>query len=167
MRRAPAIAAVAVTALVAAAVAYRWVWIPNRCNAQITDFERQAMIATEAPTVEQSILLARSVLDGLRRIEPQCSAHPNLYMLMAFDEQTLGHREEAIATYRRLLRIAPRPEVYRAIGDLYFELGRIDEAVDNYVLACRFDPSMVERLDALEAQELVRKRLLRGTGSSL
>ena len=82
-----------------------------------------------------------------------------LYVLEADNEDLLGRREASIDALRRALTIDQRPELYFQIGTLLVELGRMDEAVENYVMGTRIRRSSTLNIPSPEAERRVRLRL--------
>jgi len=136
-----------------------WVWRPLSCNQSISDMAGRTRGARETGDVYRMTLLARENLAALRRLEPRCGMTVNLYLLEADNEDLLGRKEAAIERLRYALTVDQRPELYFNIGTLMVELGRIDEAVDNYVMATRIMQSPELGIASPEAERRVKMRL--------
>lgn len=132
---------------------------PLTCNQSLNELRVQTNQTSETSDSYKLALLARQNLEQLRRLEGPCRANVRLYMYEAENEDALGRKEAALAALQRGLQIDQRPELYHNIGTLLVELGRMDEAVENYVTAARLLPEDMENIDSPEAQRRVRERI--------
>lgn len=156
-------------ALIPIAVACTWGLIsfvsrPLSCNRSMARLQASTNLASETGDTYRATILARTNLAEMRRLEGPCRTTVNLYVLEANNFDVLGRKEDAIAALRRGLKVDQRPEIYFNIGTLLVELGRIDEAVENYVIAVRIAKSMVTAIPSPEARERVDRRLAQLAG---
>jgi hypothetical protein len=56
------------------------------------------------------------------------------------------------------LGVEPRPEIYMARGDALIQLARVDEAVESYATAVRFDPAYLQQIAPGVLQDRIRAR---------
>jgi len=77
-----------------------------------------------------------------------------------------GDRAAAIIEYQIALRIDRRPEIYFQLGLLQHEIGRDDDAMNNLVRACAFNPALLAEIadDALRSDIQRRVRGEYGAG---
>ena len=136
-----------------------WVYHPISCNQKVNEMRARTTIARETADTYRMTVLARDNLTALRRLEGPCRMTITLYLLEADNEDLLGRKETAIERLRHALTIDQRPEIYFAIGTLFVELGRMDEAVENYVHASRIKPLDGLFIPSPEAERRVRERL--------
>ncbi|PYQ27446.1 MAG: hypothetical protein DMF56_20030 [Acidobacteria bacterium] len=132
---------------------------PLTCNQSLNDLRARTEQTDQTGDSYKLIVLARQNLEQLRRLEGPCRTNVQLYMFEAENEDALGRKEAAIDALRRGLTIDQRPELYHNVGTLLVELGRMDEAVENYVTAARLLPEDVENIPSPEAQRRVRERM--------
>jgi tetratricopeptide (TPR) repeat protein len=145
-----------------AAVACGWailVWVvrPMQCNRVITDITRRTNSLDNIGNEYQRVARARTNLQTLRAL--QCDTDVRVPMLIGANEEALGQYDDAVTAYREALRADQRPEIYVAIGDALVQLGRVDEAVDNYVIAARFSPNVLENIMGEEIARRIRRRI--------
>ncbi|HJQ38103.1 MAG TPA: hypothetical protein VKB93_13280 [Thermoanaerobaculia bacterium] len=136
-----------------------WVVPPVECNQALNNMRGRTRVATETVNSYRQALLIRANLADLRRLEGPCRTNAYVYTLQAENEYALGRKEESIALLRRALAVDQRPEIYAAIGNTLFELGRVDEAVESYVIAARFNSLILEQIEADQIKREVVKRL--------
>ena len=151
-----------VLAVVAAACAwalYALAYRPLSCNWKLDALRSRTNGASQTVRDYQIAVLARQNLTDLRRCEDACGTNVLLYMLEAENENLLGNKEAAIALLRKGLTVDQRPELHMNIGALLLELGRMDEAVDEYVIAVRFTPQNLEMISDPEVARRVQERL--------
>ena len=135
-----------------------WSYEPLLCNQELNSMRARTSATGETVNDYRLALAVRDNLTRLRRLEGPCRTNPRVYMLEAQNQYLLGQKEASIEAIRRALAVDQRPEFYAAIGETLFELGRVDEAVDNYVIAARFNALV---LDQIEAEQVKRKVLER------
>ncbi len=138
-----------------------WVIPPLECNQALNDMRGRTRTASETVNSYRQALLVRANLADLRRLEGPCRTNAYVYTLQAENEYVLGRKEESIALLRRALTVDQRPEIYAAIGDTLFELGRVEEAVESYVIAARFNSLILEQIEADQIKREVLKQLQR------
>ena len=80
-------------------------------------------------------------------------------MLMGANQELIGRVEDAERSYREALTIEQRPEIYMALALAQVQLGRVDDAVENYVTAARFGPQILYELPSDELTRRVQERL--------
>ena len=155
-----------IRALVVLVVAAFCVWAtiafvkpPLTCNQSLNELRARTERAQETSDSYRLAILARQNLADLRRLEGPCRTNIQLYMYEAENEDALGRTEAAIEALRRGLQIDQRPELYHNLGTLLVELGRMDEAVENFVTAARLLPEDIENIASPEAQRRVRERI--------
>lgn len=155
-----------IRALILLAVAAFCVWAmiafvkpPLTCNQSLNELRVQTDQTNETSDNYKLALLARQNLEQLRRLEGPCRANVQLYVYEAENEDALGRKDAAIDALHRGLAVDQRPELYHNLGTLLVELGRMDEAVENYVTAARLLPEDIENIDSPEAQRRVRERI--------
>lgn len=77
---------------------------------------------------------------------PQTDAALNAYDYMARAQLSQGDTEGAIATYQRVLRIAPeRDDLHMQLGKVFTRNERYDEALEQYELAVEANPDAANR----------------------
>jgi tetratricopeptide (TPR) repeat protein len=138
---------------------------PMKCNRALADLQGRTNLASETGDTYRATLLARQNLTELLRLEKCCRTIVNLYVLEANNSDVLGRKEDAVVALRRALTVDQRPEIYFNIGTLLVELGRMDEAVDNYVTAARTTATREISIPSPEAAERVRARVSQLAGS--
>lgn len=154
--------ALRVLAVVLAAVACGWAIVefavrPIHCNRVITDMTRRTNALEGIGDDYQRIARARTNLQTLRGL--QCETDVRVPMLIGANEEALGQFDDALTAYRDALRVDQRPEIYVAIGDALVQEGKVDEAVDNYVIAARFSPNVLENILSEEIANRIRSRI--------
>lgn len=138
-----------------------WVIPPVECNQALNTMRGRTRAAGETVNDYRRVLLARANLADLRRLEGPCRTFAYVYTLQAENEYAMGRKEESIALLRRALEVDQRPEIYAAIGGTLFELGRMEEAVESYVIAARFNSLILEQIDIEPIKREVLQRLQR------
>lgn len=149
----------ALTAAVCAYATYAFAYTPYFCDRRLTTLLGRTKLAAGTSNSIDAILLARRNLTDLRSLESRCRCRVLLYTLQAENEYLLGRKEEAIDALRRGLLVEKRPEIYMGIGSVLVELGRMDEAVEHFVLATRFSAARVVNIASPEARRRVEERL--------
>jgi tetratricopeptide (TPR) repeat protein len=132
---------------------------PLRCNSEFTRLVHSSEIAKNTPSRYQSVIRARQNLSALRPLLALCPLNTNLYMQVALNEQLIGNQEAAVDTYRRALAIDERPEIHQALGNVLFELGRRDEAIQEWTYAARFHPQFADDVPVAEIGAEIRASL--------
>ncbi|MDQ3281938.1 MAG: tetratricopeptide repeat protein [Acidobacteriota bacterium] len=159
MRPAARVAIVAVAGIAALVALYRWVYVPNSCNAQLTYVTNHSLSTDDVQDQLVAVRAAQENLAILATLAERCPTDVRVPMLQAFNQHVLGHREEAIASYRRALHFQNRPEIYVAIGDMYFELGRLDDALENYTHAVRYSTTAASMIVSDEMRQETMERV--------
>jgi len=150
---------VAVVAVLCIWALVAWAYRPLACNEWVNEMQARTDLARETGDSYRATVMARDNLTELRRREGPCRTTTLLYVLEADNEDLLGRREASIDALRRALTIDQRPELYFQIGTLLVELGRMDEAVENYVMGTRIRRSSTLNIPSPEAERRVRLRL--------
>ena len=140
-----------------------FVYRPLACNRTLNELRARTSAARETGNSYRAALLARQNLTDLRRLEDSCHTAVIVYVLEAENFDILEQKEEALAAFRRALTVDQRPELYFNIGTILVELGRMDEAVDNYVTAARLNRGT--SIPSPEAEQRVRERLRQMSGT--
>jgi len=146
--------------LLGAATVYaveRWTLDPLRCtHVASTGAEMLEHVdAADYRTVRAAHQL-RIDLERCRCISPPGVGIP---MTRATAADVDGDRAAAIAEYQNALRIDRRPEIYFQLGLLQHEIGRDNDAMNNLVRACAFNPALLADIpdDALRSD--IQRRL--------
>ncbi|HEX7830499.1 MAG TPA: hypothetical protein VF787_12635 [Thermoanaerobaculia bacterium] len=152
---------IGITAFACAWALREWCWIPYTCNVAISEITASTAASDNLRGEYAKVQRAEANLARLRELEPHCRTDVRLYMLLAGNEALAGQPQNAVHNYELALTIDRRPEIYIALAEQLILLGRIDEAVDNYVTAGRFSPAVVEIIPSEEIARRVRERLQR------
>ncbi|MEO8381359.1 MAG: hypothetical protein ABI779_16995 [Acidobacteriota bacterium] len=155
-------AAVIATSILCGWAFVHWVYNPLACNAAITDLTRRTALITDSPGDYQRIARARRNIEALHELRAMCPMDVRVPMLLAANEEALGRLDDAVRSYRDALNTGPRPEIQAALGDALIQLGRTEEAVEQYVTAARFNPNMLELLPSEEVRRRVEERVRAG-----
>jgi len=150
---------VAAVALFCAWAAVRWVWMPQRCNAEITRLTQSTDAAEKTRDEYERLLKVRENLAELFRLREQCRDSVQVHVLIGVNQWLLGLKEEALASYQQALTLDHRPEIYLSIGEIQLALDRFDEAVESYTTAVRFKPDAIDGIPSAEVVRRVRERL--------
>ena len=153
---------VAAAAAACAWALFDWVYLPQSCNAAVSELARRTTLVGESRGDFQYVTRAKKNLEDLLALRPQCTTELQIPVLIATNEESLGRYEEAIRSYQDALTIDRRPELYVAIGDALIQLGRSDEAVELYVTAARFNPGVLENGASEEVVRRAAERLRAG-----
>jgi len=137
----------------------RWVYAPYHCIREIAAIGSTTLAADRTGVSSRAAVLAQESLSRARALQGSCRTNVMLYPLIAANEQILGRDDDAIATYRRALTIARRPELYREIGIIHLRHGRMDEALDEFVTGGRFNPHIIDGLAFPELEQQLAARL--------
>ena len=147
--------------LLGAATVYaleRWTLHPLRCTYAAST--GAAMLEQSNPSDYRTRRAAHQLRVELEGC--QCVSPPDVGTLMAraAAAQDDGDRIAAIAEYQNALRIDRRPEIYLRLGLLQHETGNDDDALNNLVRACAFNPAQLGDIPddvlRLETQRRIR-----------
>jgi hypothetical protein len=139
--------ALAVIGALCAWALVRWVYTPYRCQREIAALGNSTKLADETAVDSRAAPLAQQNLRRARELEKPCRTCLTLYPIIAANEQILGRDDDAIATWRRAMAIAQRPEMHLAIGIIHMRRGHMDEAMNEFVIGGRFNPRIVGSLE--------------------
>lgn len=138
--------------LLGAATVYaieRWTLDPLRCT-HVASIGAAMLEGGESADyrIRRAAHQLRIDLERCRCISPPDVGIP---MTRAAAADVDGDRATAIIEYQNALRIDRRPEVYFQLGLLQHETGHDDDAVNNLVRACAFNPALFAEIpdDAL------------------
>ena len=123
-------------------LAYRFCWVPYRCNNQIGS----AVTLTEKVWLRSGQMSATIAARRLIAEMTDClQSYPDVgaYMVAAANLRIVGRMDDALRLYRRALSLDRRPEIYLQIGNTQMEIGNHAEAVRYYTLAATFDPQYI------------------------
>lgn len=149
MKRVSAIAAAAAVVAVSSWAIVSLVYRPYRCIGETTALMNATALMNESRP-GQRVMRARENVIQARGIIERCPLNVQPYALLAWNQYVLGQYADAIETLDRSLEVEQRPELYVARADARLALGRFEEAIADYAIAARFDPSMLTgRDDAL------------------
>jgi tetratricopeptide (TPR) repeat protein len=118
---------------------------PLRCNRQLRQLEEATTLTLRSPA-QIAAPAARETLEKTGSLLGHCRNRLPLLMVRAANLRALGRREEAAAAYREALVIEKRPEIYFQLGTTLFEDGRVQDSVEEYARACRFQPSLLSEV---------------------
>lgn len=149
----------ALTGVVCAWALVRWVYTPYHCIREIAAIGNTTLAADRTGAGARAAALARENLRRARALEKPCRTCVTLYPVIAANELILGRDKDAIATWRRALTIARRPELHFAIGVIHLQHGRVDEAMDEFLIGGRFNPQIVEPLESPDLARELEARL--------
>jgi len=161
-----AIKAALSAAILAAAAALIWTQAiePVSCSR----LELTLIAATQRAVEAGDSPLARDTLERTARAIRHCPSNLNLRMIAAANLRQLGRPNDAIRLYEDALRYGRRPEIYLNIGQARLEAGMSGRAVDDFVRAVEFAPSMIEEVPPGPARDAVYQRMaLESTGAAL
>jgi tetratricopeptide (TPR) repeat protein len=150
---------IAITALGCAWALREWCYEPYACNVAISEITARTAASDNLRGEYAKVQRAEANIARLRALEPHCRTDVRLYMLLGGNEALAGQPQNAVRNYELALTIDRRPEIYIALAEQLILLGRIDEAVDNYVIAGRFSPAVLEIIPSEEIARRVRERL--------
>ena len=137
----------------------RWVYTPYHCIREIASIGNSTMTAERTGVSSRAAAMAHENLRRARLLEKPCRTCVTLYPVIATNEQILGRDDDAIATWRRAMTIAQRPELHLAIGVIHMRHGRMDEAMNEFVIGGRFNPDIVDRLELHDLECQLEARL--------
>lgn len=155
-------AALIATSILCGWAMVHWVYTPLACNGAVTDLTRRTTLITDSPGDYHRIARARRNIEALREVRILCPTDVRVPMLIAANEEALGRFDDAVRSYRDALSTGSRPEIHAALGHALIQLGRTEEAVEQYVIAARFDPTMLELPPSEEVRRLAGERLRAG-----
>lgn len=121
--------------------------IPARCNRLIPLVERRTHMALEQLSPVPAAGVALENLRLLNSVAAGCRNDVNLHLLLAFNANILGRRDEALSHLAEALKVDDRPEIYYNRAMILLEAGRVDEAVDALVTSTAFNPTILDQLD--------------------
>jgi tetratricopeptide (TPR) repeat protein len=137
---------------------YRCSYLPIHCSIAAATSERQLVAALDHDDDYGNIVAGRRALDRLRN----CDIHPleiDPPLLIALSYRVQHQYNRAIASYERCLTIDRRPEIYLGLGMTQIKVGRRQEALQNLVLACAFDPTKLDAIDDGPMREDVKRAI--------
>ena len=129
---------------------YAFAYLPLSCNLSLNALRARTRAARETGSDYQIALAVRRNLADLQRIEQHCPTRAEVYALKADNEDMIGRKEAALLALRRALTVDQRPELYVYLGTQLVEMGRIDEAVEPYAVAVRFDEENILKIPSTE-----------------
>lgn len=112
----------------------------------------------ETPDPRMVRRIAEANLRQLDKVHAGCFADQNFYLLRSMNSHFLRRDEQALIDLDRALEVDRRPEIYFNRGITLLELQRLDLALDEFVIAARFNRDLLNELDA-ETRSLVDERL--------
>ncbi|MGA7617316.1 MAG: hypothetical protein WBX15_19300 [Thermoanaerobaculia bacterium] len=135
---------------------YRVGYLPYECNIlkKEVDVETRRGLGYGMA----AILLSRQ---NLPRIEAclRCSrTDAGLWVLKGANEVMSGNRDAAIASFESAFRYRHQPEILVNLGNLHLQEGKRELAMEEFVRAVRFQPSLLNDVHPSERAE-VRKRV--------
>jgi tetratricopeptide (TPR) repeat protein len=119
---------------VTATLFVHWVWQRQLCNLEQAEIRSRIEQLTLNPESISSRIAARDLVARVTNciaIEP---VNVGLYMLRAALFRLLERPDDAVADYKRALRIDRRAELYLNIGDTELASGHLREALDAFIL---------------------------------
>jgi tetratricopeptide (TPR) repeat protein len=153
-------AAVAVAALACSVWAiHRFAAVPQQCNAAISELTSRTNAAAGIASDYDRLRRVRRNLEELQPLRRACPTQVRVPFLIGANFELSGQPAEALRHYRDALTVDRRPEIYVAIALVQLQLGDVDGAIDNYVIAARFDKYIVGEIASPEVQRRVRERL--------
>jgi tetratricopeptide (TPR) repeat protein len=149
--------------IVAAAIAgawamFAWAWVPHRNSIEITELTRRTNAAGETKDEYSRTVRARENVRALASLRASAPADVRVPALIAENYEFLGQYDEMLRASEDALRVEPRPELYVLHGDALLALGRVDDAVESYAVAARFDPIYLEKIMETGLLDRVRER---------
>jgi len=149
---------IAIAAIAGAWAMFAWVWVPHRNSIEITDLTRRTNAAGDVKDEYQRTARARENLRALASLRETAPDDVRVPALIAANYELLAQYDEMLRASDDALRVEPRPEMYLLRGDALLALGRVDEAVESYAVAARFDPVYLEKIISTGLFERVRAR---------
>lgn len=110
----------------------------ERCTTLAPDFsDGWGQLSALQLQMGESAAAARTLAAGLAR----CPGSPGLHLMQARNQRDAGRIGEAIGEYQESIRLRPNePEAYTELGNLYINLGRTPEGVEQMRRALEADP---------------------------
>jgi tetratricopeptide (TPR) repeat protein len=151
--------AIAVAAALGAWAFWEWSWTPVQCNDRVSRLMAQTDAAERTTGEYARLVRARRNLEELAALRERCPREVRVPVLIGANEELVGRLNDAAASYSEALRIEQRPEIYAALATAQVQLGLVDQAVENYVLAARFHPLTLESIQSEELHRRINARL--------
>ena len=148
----------AVATLLCAWGLYAWVWVPHRCSLEVTELARRTDGAEKTAADYERTVRARRNIADLARLRESSPNDVRVPMLIAANQLLMGLPAEAVRSYDDALSVDRRPEIYMARGDALVQLGRVNEAVDSYATAVRFDARFLDFVAPGILQDQIKAR---------
>ena len=120
--------------------------VPLACNRDVLVIELLTQEALSAPQA-RAATIARDNIRDLQHLVAACRTDADLYLLMAFNANILGRRDEAISFINRALTVDQRPDLYFERGMLLLQSGSHDAALEQFTIAAEFNPNFADRLE--------------------
>lgn len=155
----PRITGLLAAVLLGALTFYNWVYEPFVCNLRHNDLEASTLFLKQVADDTRIAVMARENVRKARTLCAMCPTTVAFHQHLAENQYALALKEDALASYGLALTVDRRPEIHLARGNILVELGRIDEAVSNYVQAVKFYPALIDNVSSPYAARLVRERL--------
>ena len=153
------VVAIAIAGVLSATAIVRYVYRPCHCNAAVSELEALTNAASQIENDYARLVRVRRNIEGLRPLEASCPAEVRVPVLLGANTEMLGRFDDAARYYEAALTIDHRPELYMMLANVQVQLGQIDEAVANYVIAVRFSPHQIEYIPSPEIAQRTRKAL--------
>lgn len=138
---------------------WRWVVLPYRCNASVTEIAARTDLAAKAESDYERVVLARRNLEQLGPLASSCPAEVRIPMLEGANFELLGQLDDALRSYGEALAIDRRPEIYSAVASVQIQSGRVEEGIATYVTAARYAPGIIDVIESPEVMRRVQERL--------
>lgn len=127
--------------------------IPYRINDMKSGIESAFDRLDTAAGNPMTARIVRSNIDTLQKELRLAPTDPDLYMELAAEYRFLRRNDDAVTTYRRLLRYHRRPEIFTNLANVQFAEGDIAGAIDSYAHAVAFWPPRIDTVpDTLRPQ---------------
>ncbi len=124
-------------------------WRADRILKEVETATLQVVAGRRAPAA----LLLNHVA-ALTEAERLAPASASIRLAKGAQYLLLGRNEAAIEAYREALRLEPRPEIFLNLGRAQWRAGLEPEALDNFRIAARLDPSLLHKMPPEAAQLL-------------
>lgn len=148
----------AVAAVACGWALYAWAWVPQRCSMELTELARRTDGAAKTGGDYPRTVRARRNAADLARLREDAPNDVRVPMLLAANQMMVGLHAEAVRTYDEALRVEPRPEIHMARGDALIQMARVDEAVESYATAVRFDAKFLDFIAPGVLQDRIKAR---------
>lgn len=152
---------VAVAAATCSGALTKWAWVPLRSSIQLTELTRRTDGAAKTGDDYQRTVRARNNTRDLAALRASAPTDVRVLLLLAVNYELLGQRENVLRTYDEAIRVEARPEIYVSRGDALLTAGRIEDAIDSYAAALRFDPVYIYQIAPVELHDRIRERAAR------